>query len=40
MSYVLLDNQLITEPEHGELTAPCVQSGKLISGLIRSLGDR
>lgn len=40
MGYVLLDNKVITEPEHGELTALCVQSGKLVSGLIRSLGDR
>lgn len=40
MSYVLLDNHFITAAEHAELTSHCVQSGKLISGLIRSLGDR
>jgi four helix bundle protein len=40
MSYVLIDNQFITEPERAILAAHCVQSGKLITGLIRSLGDR
>jgi four helix bundle protein len=40
MSYVLVDNQFITAPEQATLAAYCVQSGKLISGLIRSLGDR
>ncbi|MDI1247560.1 MAG: four helix bundle protein [Lacunisphaera sp.] len=40
MSYVLIDNHFITEAEQGELLTLCVQSGKLISGLIRSLGDR
>ena len=40
MGYVLFDNKFISEPEHHELTALCVQAGKLISGLIRSLGDR
>ncbi len=40
MSYVLLDNKFISAAEHTELVAVCVQSGKLISGLIRSLGNR
>ena len=40
MSYVLLDNKFISAPEHTRLTSLCVQSGKLISGLIRPLGDR
>jgi len=40
MTFVLLDNNFITAAEHTALTAACVQSGKLISGLIRSLGDR
>ena len=40
MSYVLLDNKFISATEQGELLSLCVQSGKLISGLIRSLGDR
>ena len=40
MAYVLLDNHFISSAEHSELLALCAQSGKLISGLIRSLGDR
>jgi len=40
MSYVLLDNKFISTTEHTRLVSLCVQSGKLISGLIRSLGDR
>jgi four helix bundle protein len=40
MSYVLLDNHFIDASEHATLVTHCVQSGKLISGLIRSLGDR
>ncbi len=40
MSYVLLDNKFITETDHDHLVSLCVQAGKLISGLIRSLGDR
>jgi four helix bundle protein len=40
MGYVLLDNKFISEADHSELAAHCVQAGKLISGLIRSLGDR
>lgn len=40
MSYVLLDNQFISTSDHSGLVSLCEQSGKLISGLIRSLGDR
>jgi four helix bundle protein len=40
MSYVLIDNQYISTTEHAALVAHCVQSGKLVTGLIRSLGDR
>lgn len=40
MTYVLLDNQFVTTVEQATLAAHCVQSGKLITGLIRSLGDR
>jgi four helix bundle protein len=40
MSYVLLDNHFIVESEHTEPAAQCVPAGKLIRGLIRSLGDR
>ena len=40
MTYVLLDNKFMTVPEQTNLQNLCVQSGKLISGLIRSLGDR
>jgi four helix bundle protein len=40
MSYVLLDNKFITVTEPTNLQQLCVQSGKLLSGLIRSLGDR
>ena len=40
MSYVLLDNKFISEADQAALLSQCVQSGKLISGLIRSLGDR
>jgi four helix bundle protein len=37
MSYVLLDNNFISMMEQTKLQMLCVQSGKLISGLIRSL---
>ena len=37
---VLLDNKFISAAEHAQLAALCVQAGKLISGLIRSLGGR
>lgn len=40
MSYVLRDNQFISEVEQTNLLQLCVQSGKLISGLIRSLNNR
>ena len=40
MSYVLLDNKFIPAVEQTNLLQLCVQSGKLISGLIRSLNDR
>jgi four helix bundle protein len=40
MSYILLENHFINAAEHAEQIAHCTQSGKLISGLIRSLGDR
>jgi four helix bundle protein len=40
MSYVLLDNQFINAAEHTAIASHCNQSGKLISGLIRSLSDR
>ncbi|HEX2860872.1 MAG TPA: four helix bundle protein [Lacunisphaera sp.] len=40
MGYVLADNKFISTTEHAQLTSLCVQPGKLISGLIRSLGDR
>jgi four helix bundle protein len=40
MSYVLLDNKFISVTEQTNLLQLCVQSGKLVSGLIRSLNDR
>jgi four helix bundle protein len=40
MSYVLLDNKFISAAEQTNLLQLCVQSGKLISGLIRSLDNR
>lgn len=40
MAYVLLDNKFVSATEHAQLASLCVQSGKLISGLIRSLGNR
>jgi four helix bundle protein len=40
MSYVLLDNKFISVTEQINLLQLCMQSGKLISGLIRSLNDR
>jgi four helix bundle protein len=40
MTYVMLDNKFISPAEQTNLLQLCVQSGKLISGLIRSLGDR
>ena len=40
MSYVLLDNKFVITDEQSLLLAQCVQTGKLISGLIRSLGGK
>jgi len=40
MTYVLIDNKIITVTEQTNLQNLCIQSGKLISGLIRSLDDR
>lgn len=40
MSYVLLDNQFVTEPEHRALHERCIRAGQLISGLMRSLNNR
>jgi four helix bundle protein len=40
MSYVLLDNKFITVTEQTNLQQLCAQSGKLVSGLIRSWADR
>ena len=40
MSHVLLDNKFISASEQTNLLQLCVQSGKLISGLIRSLDNR
>lgn len=37
MSYLLLDNRFVAEIEHTRLKAQCIQSGRLISGLIRAL---
>jgi len=40
MSYVLLDNRFITTTEQHNLMTDCIQTGKLVSGLIRSLNGR
>lgn len=40
MTYVMLDNKYISTAEQTNLLQLCVQAGKLISGLIRSLSDR
>jgi hypothetical protein len=40
MTYVLLDNQFITSEEQSSLLNQSVRSGKLVSGLIRSLDHR
>ena len=40
MSYALLDNKFINVAEQTNLQKLCIQSGKLISGLIRSLNNR
>jgi four helix bundle protein len=40
MSYVLLDNNFITAQEQQTLLKSCIRTGKLVSGLIRSLDNR
>jgi four helix bundle protein len=40
MSYVLLDNKFVSAAEQQALLVQCVQTGKLITGLIRSLDGR
>ncbi len=40
MSYVLLDNHFISVEEQSALLARCIRTGKLVSGLIRSLDKR
>lgn len=40
MTYVLVDNAFISAAEQSALFDSCTQTGKLITGLIRSLGDR
>jgi len=40
MGHPLLDNKFISVTEQTNLQKLCIQSGKLISGLIRSLNDR
>jgi four helix bundle protein len=40
MTYILLDNQFVTPVEQQALLNYCIRSGKLISGLIRSLDNR
>ena len=40
MSYVLLDNNFISPPKQQALLKSCIRTGKLVSGLIRSLDNR
>ncbi len=40
MSYVLLDNHFISQEEQSGLLGRCIRTGKLVSGLIRSLDRR
>ena len=40
MSFLLLDNKFVSQPEHEELLSLCITSGKLISGLMRSHRSR
>ena len=40
MSYVLLDNRFVASATQQKLLTRCIHTGKLISGLIRSLGNR
>ncbi len=37
MSYVLLDNRYISGPEQLELRHRCINSGKLVTGLLRTV---
>jgi hypothetical protein len=37
MSYVLADNAYIPESEQQDLYARCISSGKLVSGLLRTV---
>ena len=39
-SYVMVDNNFINATEQQKFQIQCVQTGKLISGLIRSLSNR
>ena len=40
MSYVMFDNKFINATEQQKFQIQCIQTGKLISGLIRSLSNR
>jgi len=40
MSYVMFDNNFINATEQQKFQIQCIQTGKLISGLIRSLSNR
>ncbi|MFZ9854315.1 MAG: four helix bundle protein [Limisphaerales bacterium] len=40
MTYVLLDNHFITLEEQAALLGHCIRTGKLISGLLRSVDNR
>ena len=40
MTYLLLDNNFISEPEQQSLLELCIKTGKLISGLMRSHRSR
>ena len=40
MNYMLVDNKFISATEQAKLLAQCISTGKLITGLIRSLDDR
>jgi four helix bundle protein len=37
MSYLLVDNNLINSNEHADLRNRCISSGKLVSGLLRTV---
>ena len=40
MTYVLIDNKFVSAADQSKLLAQCIVTGKLVTGLIRSLGDR